>query len=304
VVGGREILVDGSRKLGEHVGDARDGGRRRESGAWEAPLGFQADLGSAKSAFTGFFFGVCLSIVLTCETGRPHEGGEQRSVRKIAPIDELDDVPLPAPLPLVRFCSASGCGRRARPGGRHCHGCHVAAVRRWREEHRREIAARRRDAASLRDDEARARDSARAKLGMALRRGTLERSCCRICGDAEVIGLIAEPARWREVVWICREHRQAELDRRCEVAEKRAAEAKQAAWYVERARVLAAIDLLPPDEQGELHGEAARGPAGMRLSPGAPLYVMNLVRVFNLRERSRDSALTSVLSQESGESPP
>jgi len=214
---------------------------------------------------------------------RPRHDGERGFVRKIAPIDELDDLGLPPPLPLVRFCSAPGCRRRTRPGGRHCPGCHAAAVHRWREEHRREIAARRRDVATLRDDEARARDSARAKLGMALRRGTLERGRCRVCGDAEVIGLIAEPARWREVEWVCREHRQAELDRRRDDADQRAAEVKQAVWYAERARVLAAIDLLPPAEQAQLHKLAVRGPAGMQLSPGAPLYVMNLVRVFNLR---------------------
>ena len=209
--------------------------------------------------------------------------GERGFVRKIAPLDELDHVPLPPPLPLVRFCSAPGCRRRTRPGGRHCPGCHSAAVRRWRDEHRREIAARRRDAATLRDDEARARDSARAKLGMALRRRTLERGSCRFCGDAEVIGLIAEPSRWRDVVWVCREHRQAELDRRRDDADQRAAEVKQAAWYEERARVLAAIELLPPDEQAQLRELAVRGPAGMRLSPGAPLYVMNLVRLFRPR---------------------
>lgn len=213
----------------------------------------------------------------------PRCGGEWGCVRKIAPLDELDDLPLPPPLPLVRFCSAPGCRRRARPGGRHCPVCHAAAVRRWREEHRREIAARRRDAATLRDDEARARDSARAKLGMALRRGTFERGSCRVCGDAEVIGLIAEPARWREVAWVCREHRQAELERRRDDADHHEAEAKQAAWYVERARVLAAIDLLPPTEQAQLHELAVRGPAGIRLSPGAPLYVMNLVQVFKAR---------------------
>ena len=55
---------------------------------------------------------------------------------------------------------------------------------------------------------------------------------------------------------------------------------KQAAWYDERARVLAAVELLPPDERGQLHALAARGPAGTPLSPGAPLYVMNLVRVY------------------------
>jgi len=43
-------------------------------------------------------------------------------------------------------------------------------------------------------------------------------------------------------------------------------------------RALAAIELLPPAER--LHALAARGPAATRLSPSAPLYVMNLVRVY------------------------
>ncbi len=201
----------------------------------------------------------------------------------IRALDELDDLPPPAPLPLIRFCGARGCKRRARPGGRHCSGCHAAAVRRWREEHRRELACRRRDAAAVRNDAARARDSARAKLAMALRRGTLERGRCRECGADEVIGMVAEPARWRDVVWVCREHRAAELERRREETERREYQDKQAAWYDERAQALAAIKLLPPNERAQLHALAAQGPAGWTLTPEAPLYVMNLVRVYKAR---------------------
>jgi len=167
-----------------------------------------------------------------------------------------------------------------RAGGRHCSFCHAAAVRRWREDHRRELAVRRRDATAGRDDDAHARDSARAKLAMALRRGTLERGRCRECGDIDVIGLIEEPARWREVVWVCREHRETEYERRREAEAQRAYQAKQEVWYDERARVLAEVELLPPDERAQLHALAARGPAGWTLSPEAPLYVMNLVRVY------------------------
>lgn len=202
---------------------------------------------------------------------------------RIGPLDELDELPIPAPLRLVRFCGARGCKRRARPGGRHCPSCHAAAVRRWRENHRRDLAARRRDAAAVRDHDVRARDSARAKLAMAVRRGAIARGRCLDCGEAQVIGLIADPARWREVVWICREHRETELERRRGASERRTYEAKQVVWYDERARVLAAIELLPPAERAELHALAARGPAGMRLLPGAPLYVMNLVHVYNGR---------------------
>ncbi len=209
-------------------------------------------------------------------------------MRKISPLDELDELDeleepddwRPPLLPLIRYCGATGCRRRARPGGRHCAGCHAAAVRRYRDEHRRALAVRRRDAAATRDDDARARDSARAKLAMALRRGTLERGCCRECGARAVVGLIADPADWRAVAWVCREHRAAELERRREDAAQRTADAKQAAWYDERARVLAAIELLPPDERATLQALAARGPAGTQLSPDAPLYVMNLVRAY------------------------
>jgi len=204
-------------------------------------------------------------------------------VRRSAPVDELDDLGPPPPLPLIRFCGAPGCRRRARPGGRHCPGCHTAAVRRWRAAHRRALAVRRRDAAAARDDDARARDSGRAKLAMALRRGTFARGRCRECGAREVMGVIADPADWRAVVWVCPEHRQAELERRRDAAAQRAADAKQAAWYDERTRALAAMELLPPAERAQMHALAARGPAGTQLSPGAPLYVMNLVRVYKTR---------------------
>ncbi len=210
-------------------------------------------------------------------------GGEGRFVRRFAPLDELDDSGRRPPLPLIRFCGAPGCRRRARPGGRHCPGCHAAAVRRWRAEHRRALAVRRRDAAAARNDDARARDSGRAKLAMALRRGTLERGRCRECGDTGVFGVIADPARWREAVWVCGAHRAAEVERRRDADAQRAHQDKQAAWYDERARVLAAVELLPPDQRATLHALAARGPAGTQLAPDAPLYVMNLVRLYQTR---------------------
>jgi len=202
---------------------------------------------------------------------------------RIAPLDELDELPPPAPLPLVRFCGAKGCRRRARPGGRHCSFCHAQAVRRWREGHRHALAARRRDAATLRNAESRARDSARAKLAVAVRRGTIARGRCVECDAADVVGLIADPARWRDVVWVCREHRETEVQRRQDAEEERAYQAKQALWYDERARVLAEVDLLPPDERARLHALAERGPLGIQLNPGSPMFVMNIVRIYKAR---------------------
>jgi len=76
---------------------------------------------------------------------------------------------------------------------------------------------------------------------------------------ARFVALIADPVHWREVVWVCPEHCQAELERRRDAAAQRAAKAKQAAWYDERTRALAAIELLPPAERARLHALAARG---------------------------------------------
>jgi len=206
--------------------------------------------------------------------------------RPLDELDDLDEIELPKPLPLRRICSAKACRGTARPGGRHCLACHARAVRRYRDRHTQQIATRRRDAAAQRDEAIRAADSARAKLAMALRRGTMLRGMCQICGTADVMGIIEEPQRWRDVVWVCREHRDTQLERRRENAAQRTANAKQAAWYDERARVLAAIELLPLDQRARLEALAERGPAGMRLSPGAPLYMMNLVRAYKACCRS------------------
>jgi len=117
---------------------------------------------------------------------------------------------------------------------------------------------------------------------MALRRGTIQRGRCVDCGDTAVIGLIEDPARWREAVWVCREHRETELERRRDAEAKRGYQAKQAAWYDERAQALAAIELFPPHEQARLHALASQSRFG-RLTPEAPLYTMNLVRIYKAR---------------------
>jgi len=197
-----------------------------------------------------------------------------------ADLDELE--PLPA-LAVRRVCGTRFCRRTARPGGRHCPSCHAGTVRRWRERHRTELAGRRQIALAGRDEATRVRDSARAKLAMALRRRKLERGLCVVCGRAEVTALMDDPGRPLEVEWVCRADRQALLERRQERADERVAAAARAALAEERLAVLAAVELLPPDEQRRLKALAAQGPAGMQLSPGAPLYVMNLVRLFRSR---------------------
>jgi len=206
--------------------------------------------------------------------------------RPLDELDDLEDIELPKPLSLRRVCSTKACRGTARPGGRHCLACHARAVQRYRDRHAQQLATRRRDESVLRDEATRAADSARAKLAMALRRGTMLRGLCQICGTTDVMGVVEDPQRWRDVVWVCRRDRaearerqrdeQAELVRACE----------RAAWADERTQVLAAIELLPPNERAQLHALAAQGPAGWTLSPEAPLYVMNLVRAFKAWRRS------------------
>jgi len=203
--------------------------------------------------------------------------------RPLDELDDLEDIELPKPLPLRRICSTTACRGTARPGGRHCLACHKRAVRRYRDRHVPQLTTRRRDAAALRDEATRAADSARAKLAMALRRGTMLRGLCQICGTADVMGVIEDPARWREVVWVCRPHRDDARERQRGDQAELVRASERAAWAEERTRVLAAIELLSPDIRARLQALAAQGPAGWTLSPEAPLYVMNLVRVYKAR---------------------
>jgi len=202
----------------------------------------------------------------------------------LRPLDELDDleeIGLSRLLPLRGICSTKACRGTARPSGRHCLACHARAVQRYRDRHAQQLAARRRDADALRDDRTRAADSARAKLAMALRRGTMQRGVCRRCGTTDVMGIIEDPQQWRDVTWACRRDRDVARERRRDEQAQLAAQRERATWAEEWTRVLAAIDLLPPDVRRRLHELAARGPVGIRLSPEAPLYVMNLIITFS-----------------------
>ncbi len=209
--------------------------------------------------------------------------------RPLDELDDLEDIELPKLLPLRRICSTKACRGTARPGGRHCLACHARAVQRYRDRHGQQLATRRRDAAAMRDEATCAADSARAKLAMALRRGTMQRGLCQRCGTAaEVLAIIEDPQQWRDVVWVCRRDRDVARERRRDEEAQLAASRERAAWAEERTRVLAAIELLPPDIRARLHALAAQGPAGSTLSPEAPLYMMNLVRVYKAsRDRGR-----------------
>ncbi len=188
--------------------------------------------------------------------------------------------------PKMRRCSRGKCRRRPRPDGRYCALCHAAANLRSHRKHRKERNARRRDRAQNRSNEARASDSARAKLYVAIARGKIEKGSCVVCQRHDgVVAYIADPARWSDAVWTCREHRgeartvshqiNADTPR---IQRERGLDQREAA--------LCAIAKLPEEERERLYDVAARGPVGTRLSRESPLFVMRLVRAYQIRAKA------------------
>jgi hypothetical protein len=176
----------------------------------------------------------------------------------------------------VRSCSSPACQRPARRDARTCALCNAAAFRRWYKRHRKDVLADRRATADARSEEQRARDTARAKLAMAIRRGTIVREPCRLCNEPNVTAYIADPVEWRKVIWFCREHRAEEIARLTAPSQ----EALLAAQTACREAALASIAALAKPERARLHAIAAHGPAGLLLSPEAPLYTIRLIRAY------------------------
>jgi hypothetical protein len=111
---------------------------------------------------------------------------------------------------------------------------------------------------------------------MAIHRGKIVRKPCVRCNTAMVIAYIPDPANWREHLWLCREHHAEEVARRATPTPEETA----AAWAARRETVLAAIAALPEAERTRLHAIAARGPAGLHLSPEAPFYTIRLIQAY------------------------
>ena len=184
----------------------------------------------------------------------------------------------------IRRCAHGKCRRRPRPEGRYCQLCHAAANRRSHRKHRKERNARRRDRTKNRDEAARARDSARAKLAVALARGKITKGTCIVCQRHDgLIAYIADPRRWSEVVWACREHRlevttlpSTGIEPSKNTAEK---------WARQREAAFVAVDSLPEEDRECLYEIAGRGPAGVRLSPEAPLFAIQLVRAYQIHSK-------------------
>jgi hypothetical protein len=117
---------------------------------------------------------------------------------------------------------------------------------------------------------------------MALKRGQIQRGRCRACGAIEVTAYVPDPARPLEVMWLCRDDRCDGIER---ILGETKREAERQAWEGRRAAALAGLALLPPVVAARLQAQAQLGAGNLRLSTEAPLYKMNLVRLY---ERHRD----------------
>ena len=115
---------------------------------------------------------------------------------------------------------------------------------------------------------------------MAIRRGYVARGRCAVCGDPDVIAAIVDVSAPLVVRWICQADKRTALEAQRAEEARRAAAATQATYDAERTTALRAIAELPELVQAELRAVAARGPAGIRLAPSAPLFTMQLVRAF------------------------
>jgi hypothetical protein len=188
-----------------------------------------------------------------------------------------------------RICSKPGCRRSPKPDARYCKLCFASANRKSHHRHRTQRNHRRRDRADERDQATRARDSARAKLAVAIKRGTIKKAPCARCGGSEdLTGFIADPENWREVVWLCRDHHQTEREHRVKAA-------KRTAWAELRARFAAEWPSLPPDLQARLTAEVESLPAVRTLgaAPESPFSRQQLVAAFGRHLTAGEPATAS-----------
>jgi len=111
---------------------------------------------------------------------------------------------------------------------------------------------------------------------MALKRGTIAREHCTECGCLKTTAYIADPAKWRKIVWVCRDHRAAVVEG---ILERERAREKQDAWKIKREWALSLFDAMSPEVQGEIRTLARRNPVfpDRDLAIDAPLYLSKLV---------------------------
>lgn len=113
---------------------------------------------------------------------------------------------------------------------------------------------------------------------MAIARGEMMKEACGVCQRrGDVIAYIADPARWSDVVWTCREHRNGAVELRRQLTSQRPT------WLDQREAALTAIADLSKEVRELLYEIASCGPAGVLLSHESPLFIMRLVRAYELQ---------------------
>ena len=85
------------------------------------------------------------------------------------------------------------CGNPSRYSAGYCYGCHAAYMRRWRKTHPMTA-------------EQRVRSNARAYVHVYLRRGTLKRGLCSVCGNPNTQPHHGDYSKPLDVVWLCVKH--------------------------------------------------------------------------------------------------
>jgi hypothetical protein len=111
---------------------------------------------------------------------------------------------------------------------------------------------------------------------MAIKRGTIARGHCAECGSLKTTAYVADPAKWREIAWVCRDHRD-ELIRG--ILEHEQAREKQDAWKNKREWAFSVFDNMADEVQAEIRMLAHRNPIfrDRDLAIDSPLYLSKLV---------------------------
>ncbi len=179
-----------------------------------------------------------------------------------------------------RMCAAMDCDRRARPRGRLCEKCHKKAWRAANKEYAASVESSRTFSPA-----AQQLRLARATILMDIKAGRVIPQPCQVCGAK---GLVhhPDPSKMREIMWFCRYHRliQRELEseaRRTE-DERRAADARKAAWSALSTRFAEAWPLLPASHQQQIQDLARQNPLIRQLHPEAPLVRQALIRAYGV----------------------
>jgi hypothetical protein len=171
--------------------------------------------------------------------------------------------------------ACADCSRPARRQGTRCERCHKRA---WRKANRSKAKAA--EKARIFSEEATALRKARATIGMMLKRNQLQRQPCAVCGKSAVPHH-PDPAKPREITWLCQSHRTIERERNIATDDRKA---QKAEWDSLRQAFSEAWPTLTPEQQEALQQAALADPWVTRipfpLPPDSPIMYQAMVRAY------------------------